>query len=243
MTIYEIEKEVSDLLQAHMFQDFCYNGIQIEGKKEPTLLAVGVSLNMAFLREAVQKGADMVLVHHGFFGKDFMRLRGFLRQRVAYVLAHNLTVMGYHLPLDAHPEYGNSALIAKGLGLVLDHRVDVGYLALYETPLLWEEFEKRLRLLFPFSKLHIYRHNDWVHRVGIITGGGASFLKNFEGEIDTFVCGETKEQTRHEAEEMKITFVNAGHYYTETLGVCALARYIEERWGLPWVFIDVPNDV
>ncbi|QJR22705.1 hypothetical protein BREVNS_1955 [Brevinematales bacterium NS] len=243
MTIYEIERDLAELLQVHMFQDFCYNGIQIEGKKEPSLLAVGVSLNMAFLREAVAQGADMVLVHHGFFGKDFFRLKGFLRQRVAYALEHNLTVMGYHLPLDAHPEYGNSAVIAKNLGLSIERRVDVGYITSYEKPVLWETFEKRLQSLFPHSRLQVYRQNEEVQRVGIMTGGAASFLKAFEGEIDTFLCGETKEQTLHEALEMGITFVNAGHYYTETFGVQALARYIEKKWGLPHVFIDVPNEV
>ncbi|MFN4217275.1 MAG: Nif3-like dinuclear metal center hexameric protein, partial [Brevinematales bacterium] len=213
------------------------------GKREPSLLAVGVSLNMAFLREAVSRGADMVLVHHGFFGREVFRLRGFLRERVAYVLQHNLTVMGYHLPLDAHPEYGNSALIARHLGLGIERRVDVGYITSYEKPMPWEMFEKRLQSLFPRSRFQVYRQNEQVHRVGIMTGGAASFLKNFEGEIDTFLCGETREQTLHEALEMGITFVNAGHYYTETFGVQALAEYIEAKWGLPHVFIDVPNEV
>ncbi len=241
--IREIEAFASEILQPWNFQDFCYNGIQIEGKKEPTFLAVGVSLNMAFLREAVKRGADMVLVHHGFFGRDFLRLQGFLRERVAYVLAHNLTVMGYHLPLDAHSEYGNSACIARELGLTMVKRVDVGYLTTYDKPLPWEEFEHRLKRVFPHSRFHIYRRQDIVQRVGIMTGGAASFFKSFEGEIDTFLCGETKEQTLAESEEMGISFVNAGHYYTETFGVKALAHLIADRFGLPWEFIDIPNKV
>ncbi|URA09285.1 Nif3-like dinuclear metal center hexameric protein [Thermospira aquatica] len=241
--IREIEAFVADILQPWNFQDYCYNGIQIEGKPEPSFLAVGVSLNMAFLREAVKRKADMVLVHHGFFGKDFFTLRGFLRERVAYILEHNLTVMGYHLPLDAHPEYGNNACIARELGLSLVKRVDVGYITTYENPLPWEEFELRLRKVFPHSKFHIYKHRDTVQRVGIMTGGAASFLKSFEKEIDTFLCGEIKEQTLAESEEMGISFINAGHYYTETFGVKALASLLADRFGLAWEFIDIPNEV
>jgi len=243
MTIYDIERDLADLLQTSTFEDFCYNGIQIEGNPTPRLLAVGVSLHMDLLTEAVARGADMILVHHGFFGRDFIRLRGFMKERIAYALQHHLTIMGYHLPLDAHPIYGNNAIIASRLGLTIEKKASVGYIATYASPLPWEAFEKRLREVFPRSRFQIYRQNDTVRRVGIISGGSAASLRSLEGEIDTFLCGETKEQTLHEAMEMGITFINAGHYFTEVFGVQALAKWIEERYHLPWVFIDIPNEV
>jgi len=241
--IDDIERYLQTLLDVKSFQDYCYNGIQVEGKKDPKLLAVGVSLSMEFLKEAVKRGADAVLVHHGFFGKDFVHLRGFFKERIAYVLTHQLTVFGFHLPLDAHPEYGNNALIAKRLGLSLEKRIDVGYVAVSERKLAWEDFEKRLRGVFPASRFCIYQNSEWVQRIGVISGGAAFHLRAFEGEIDTFLCGETKEQTLHEAKEMGVNFINAGHYYTEVFGVQALAELIEKEFGLPWMFIDVPNEV
>ncbi|AKI97508.1 Nif3-like dinuclear metal center hexameric protein [Kosmotoga pacifica] len=243
MTVLEIEVYLNEVLEPWKFEDFCFNGVQIEGNRDIKKVALGVSFNEAFIEKAVDWGADLLLVHHGIFGKDFFKLRGYFKRRVEKVLLNGLSLMGYHLPLDAHPEYGNNASIIKALGLKLEEPFDIGYIAHYNSPLNTNAFLDRLRNVLNKQKLQTYIYNPVVQRVCVISGGGAALLKQLEGKVDTFITGEVKEHTKELARELKINFINAGHYATETFGVKNLGMLLKERFGLEIEFIDVYNEV
>ncbi|ACR79139.1 MULTISPECIES: Nif3-like dinuclear metal center hexameric protein [Kosmotoga] len=243
MKIFEIENYLNEILEPWNYTDYCYNGIQIEGRHEVKKVAVGVSFNKAFIDHALEERVDMLLVHHGIFGSGFFSLKGYIKRRVEKVIKNDLTLMGYHLPLDAHREYGNNATILKLLGLEPGEQVEVGYIGEYEEAVSFDDFYKRLKQIFPNQPILKYVNSDFVKKVCVISGGAAGDLRKVEGKVDTFITGEVKEQTRDEAREMGINFINAGHYATETFGVKNLGKLLEENLGLEVVFIDVWNEV
>lgn len=243
MKLFAIESYLNEILEPWNYNDYCYNGIQIEGKLEVKKVAVGVSFNEAFIDRALEEHVDMLLVHHGIFGSGFFSLRGYMKRRVEKVIKNDLTLMGYHLPLDAHREYGNNATILKLLELEPIEQIDVGYIGEYEEAISFGNFYKKLKHLFPNQPIFKYVNSDFVKRVCVISGGAADDLREVEGRVDTFITGEVKEQTRDEAREMGINFINAGHYATEVFGVKNLGRLLEENLGLEVVFIDVWNEV
>ncbi|WP_129408985.1 Nif3-like dinuclear metal center hexameric protein [Marinitoga lauensis] len=241
--IFEIEKYLNELLEIDKFNDFCFNGIQIEGKTEVSEVAVGVSFNKAFLNEAIKHNADMLFVHHGIFGKDFFKIRGYFKERVAPLIKKDITLMGYHLPLDAHPIYGNNAQILQKLELKILAPYDVGFIGEYNKELPFDEFKKKLINVFKREDILIYQNSDFVKRVAIISGGASYAFEKLEGRVDTFITGEVKEHIRNIAEEMKINYINAGHYSTETFGVKAISTILEEKFDLETIFIDIYNEI
>ncbi|OAA28367.1 dinuclear metal center protein [Kosmotoga arenicorallina S304] len=243
MNAFEIEEYLNGILKPWNFEDFCFNGIQIEGSRNVKRVALGVSFNLAFIEKAIGWSADMLLVHHGIFGKDFFKLRGYLKKRVEKVLENGLTLMGYHLPLDAHPECGNNALIAKALGLEIEEPFDVGYIGGYNTPIETSTFLDRLSKLLNRKDLLSYVNRPTVQKVCVISGGGASDIIKLEGKVDTFITGEVKEHIRDLSREMQINFINAGHYATETFGVKEIGKLLEEKFGLETRFFDIYNEV
>ncbi|WGS64277.1 Nif3-like dinuclear metal center hexameric protein [Marinitoga aeolica] len=241
--IFEIEKFLNDLLEVDKFNDFCFNGIQIEGKHEVKKVAIGVSFNKKFLDEALKNNVDMLFVHHGIFGKDFFKIRGYFKKRIENLIKNDITLMGYHLPLDAHNEYGNNAQIAKKLNLKITEPFDVGYIGEYIDPKPFDEFKNILYDVFQRKDLLIYKNNDYVKKVAIISGGASYALESLEGKVDTFITGEIKEHIRNISEEMGITYINAGHYVTETFGVKAISKLLEKNFDLETIFIDIYNEI
>lgn len=243
MNAFEIEEYLNGILEPWNFEDFCFNGIQIEGSRNVKKVALGVSFNLAFVEKAIGWNADMLLVHHGIFGKDFFKLRGYLKKRVEKVLENGLTLMGYHLPLDAHPEYGNNALITKALGLEIEESFDVGYIGSYNTPIETSTFLNKLSELLNRKDLLSYVNRPVVQKVCVISGGGANDIFKLEGKADTFITGEVQEYVRDLSREMQLNFINAGHYSTETFGVKKLGKLLEENLGLETQFFDIYNEV
>jgi dinuclear metal center YbgI/SA1388 family protein len=241
--IYKIEEFLNRILEIDKFNDFCFNGIQIEGKREVKKIAVGVSFNNKFIEETLKENADMMLVHHGIFGKNFFNIRGYFKNRVEKVIKNDLTLMGYHLPLDAHIEYGNNAQIAKKIGLNNFSPFDVGIIGEYDEKKDFDIFINNLKEVFKRDNLLIYNNNNYVKKVAIISGGASSVLDELEGKVDTFITGEVKEHIRDIAEEMRINFINAGHYATETFGVKAIAKLLEKQFNVETVFIDLYNEI
>ncbi|KLO20810.1 dinuclear metal center protein [Marinitoga sp. 1197] len=241
--IFDIENYLNNLLEIDKFNDFCFNGIQIEGKHEVNKVAIGVSFNKEFLDEALKINADMLLVHHGIFGKGFFKIRGYLKNRISPLIKNNLTLMGYHLPLDAHPEYGNNAQIAKKLDLKILESIDVGFICEYNKAVEFDVFEKKLKNVFERDDLLIYRNKSYVKKVAIISGGGSYALELLEGKVDTYITGEVKEHIRNISKEMGINYINAGHYSTETFGVKSIAKLLEKEFNLEYIFIDIYNEI
>lgn len=241
--IFEIETFLNDLLEINKFNDFCFNGIQIEGNPEVKKIAVGVSFNKDFLDKAININADMMLVHHGIFGKDFFKIRGYFKKRIENVIKKDMTLMGYHLPLDAHLEYGNNAQIAKKLELFSYESFDVGIIGEFDNEIPFDNFKMKLEKVFNRKDLFIYQNNDYVKKIAIISGGASYALESLEGKVDTYITGEVKEHIRDIAKEMHISYINAGHYSTETFGVKAIAKILEEKFDLETIFIDIYNEI
>lgn len=243
INIFELENFLNSILKPWDYDDFCHNGIQIEGAHTINKIALGVSFNEEFISTAIKENCDLLLVHHGIFGKDFFELKGYLKRRVEKVIKNNLTLMAYHLPLDGHEEYGNNVSILKSLNLNIKEKVDVTFIGEYEDPILFMDFHKQVEKLFNPQPLLVYQNNKFVKTVGVCSGGGSSFLESVENKIDTFITGEVKEQTRNIVAEMGINFINAGHYSTEVFGIKNIGDLIRNSFGIEVEFIDIYNEI
>jgi dinuclear metal center YbgI/SA1388 family protein len=198
------------------------------------------------LQVAAEAGAQLVIVHHGlFWDKDSRVVDRVLRGRLQALFAADLTLAGYHLALDAHPEIGNNALLAAELGVSTDRRFSPwGYGGRLPAPTTISDFSNlvqeklgRMPLVFSYGP-------ETVEQVAILTGGAARYVDQAAAEgYDCFVTGEADEPTKHAAKEASIHFVAGGHYATETLGVRALAAKLADEFGLQWEFVDLPNPV
>jgi len=243
----EIIVFLNDLLHVNEFEDYCVNGMQVEGKRDVRSIVVGVSASKRMFEAAIHQGADMIIVHHGLFWKGDpspMQLTGMLRDRLALLMKHDINLLGYHLPLDAHPELGNNAQIMKRLNLEPIAPVDVGFLGQLSEAAPRERFARLVNevlettaQVFPFGP-------DLVQRVLVISGGSSQQYKTAAIiGADTFIGGDIRENIVRELEEVGLNFIHAGHYNTEKFGVQALASAIVNRFNIPCHFIDIPNPV
>lgn len=241
------------LLEIESFEDFGPNGLQVPGADEISTLATGVTANREFLQRAVDSGAELVMTHHGLLwrgeaGEPMSRL---MADRLRVVLCANLSVAAYHLPLDAHPEHGNNALLRDALGLKADPRPfaeakgsTIGLIGRFEEPLGVGELESRLRAATGSEPLVFDSGPERISEVGVITGAG-TFALDEAGSLglDAVVTGEPSESAMGEAAEHGLHFLAAGHYDTETSGIQRLGELVAERFGVEHRFIDVPNPV
>ena len=242
----EIEHALNELLRPDTFRDYGPNGLQVEGRREVKRLVSGVTASLAFIDAAVAAGADALLVHHGLFwrGQDG-RLTGWLRERVARLLAHDLNLFAYHLPLDAEPTFGNNAQFGRLLGLAADARFgeqELGFIGdagpcrgVVQLAAAAEAALGRTPLLVPGD-------DRALARIAWCTGGAQGY---FEAAIaagaDAFVTGEISEPQAHLARETGVAFLACGHHATERYGAPALAAHIAALFGLEHRFIEVEN--
>jgi len=239
----ELEKFLNSVLEPEKFDDYCHNGIQIEGDRDIKRIVTGVSFNEAFVEKAILAGADAILVHHGIFGKDFFRLTGHLKRRVDKVLRSGITLLGYHLPLDLNIPYGNNYAISEKLGLQDLERFDVGLIGKLSEGTSFHEFRKVLSLMFPDQNIGCYKNTDLIRRICIISGGSSSSLNKLEGVVDTFVSGEVREPIREMSREIGINFFWVGHYASERFGVMNLGQLLKDKFSLEVEFIELYNEV
>ena len=235
-----------ELLDVSSYLDYGPMGLQVAGAERVEKLACGVSASRELFLRSAEAGAQMVLVHHGlFWEKDPREIGPVMRERLRALFDHDLSLVAYHLALDAHPEIGNNANVARELGVSERQRfTEWGWGGRLEEPRSIRDFAERVEevvgrtpLVFPYGP-------DEVERVAILTGGAARYLAAAVDErYDLFLTGEAAEPTKHAAKEAGIHFVAAGHYATETSGVQALARRISDELDVEWQFVDVPNPV
>lgn len=242
---------LEQLLSPQLFNDYCPNGLQVEGRAVIRRLVTGVTASQALLDAAVEAGADAVLVHHGWFWKsEDARVTGIKKRRLATVLAHDLNLLAYHLPLDAHPELGNNVQLAQRLGLVVtgplapqDRRVvgNTGELTVPETA---GRFAARVRGVLGREVLHIGNPEAPVRTVGWCTGAAQGYIEQaVTAGVDLYLTGEVSEQTVHVARETGIQFLACGHHATERYGVQAVGDWAAARFGIEHRHIDIPNPV
>ena len=248
----EIVSFCDELLAIDRFEDYGPNGLQVPGRSEVTKVATGVTANLEFLTAAAGAGAELLIAHHGlFFGDGGGGLSEQLAARLRVVLTAEASVAAYHLPLDAHRQIGNNALLCADLGLEQDPRPfglvkgrPIGVIGTSTEGLAAGELVARLGELTGREPLHFDSGPEVVHRVGIVTGAGSSALGEAAAAgIDAFLTGEPAEHAMGDARELGVHFLAAGHYATEVAGVRRLGEMIAERFDVEHEFVDVPNPV
>lgn len=247
----EIVSYTNELLDIQQYRDYCPNGLQVQGKNEVQTLISGVTASQAFLDAALKAGADALVVHHGYFwnGED-PRVTGIKKQRLASLLAANVSLLAYHLPLDAHPEYGNNVQFAKLLGISIDGNFgrapgdELGLYGSLPSALSGAEFAQKLKDCLGRAPLHISGGADQISTVAWCTGAAQSYIEQAVSVgVDAFVSGEISEQTVHIARESGIHYFAAGHHATERYGVQALGEHLAQHFGIQHQFVDIDNPV
>mgnify|MGYP000881513140 CR=1 FL=1 len=245
----QFQQALDELLQPERFRDYGPNGLQVEGRPEIRRVVSGVTASLALIEAAVDQRADAVLVHHGLFwrGQDG-RVTGWMKRRLALLLAHDINLFAYHLPLDAHPELGNNACLARVLGLAvhgrfgeqdlacLGERADGGVFA--DAAALARHAEAALGR----AVTCVPGAGGPIRRIAWCTGGAQSY---FEAAIaagaEAFLTGEISEPQAHYARESGVAFLACGHHATERYGAQAVAAHLAARFGVEHVFVDVDN--
>lgn len=222
------------------------NGLQVANTGTVTRVAAAVDASERTLAEAVARGANFVLVHHGLFWSGAQPVTGRRYRKLRLLLESDVAVYSAHLPLDVHPEVGNNAVLARALGISLrgtfarDGGVDVGVWG--ELDIRREALCARLDELLGVRVRLVAGGPERVRRVGVVTGSGArAIAEAAELGLEALVTGEGPHHTYFDALEEGLNVYYGGHYATETWGVRALAEHLAERFGLPWEFLDLPT--
>jgi len=254
VSIQEIIAWLDRTLHSDRFKDYCPNGLQVEGRSDIKRIITGVTASEALLRAAVAADADAVLVHHGWFWRnEDPRVRGTKRARLALALEHELNVIGYHLPLDAHPVLGNNAQLAHELGFTSDTRTDGTPATCGPDDLIWlgrvapttmGELARHIGTRLGREPLWVGNADQPVQRVAWCTGGAQGFMQAaVDAGVDVYLTGEASEPQTHLARETGVGFISAGHHATERYGVRALGEALAAQFDIDVKFVDIDNPV
>ncbi|MEW5765844.1 MAG: Nif3-like dinuclear metal center hexameric protein [Acidobacteriota bacterium] len=250
-TLTELVAHLDSFLEVGRFQDDALNGLQVEGKAEVRRVAVAVSACREAFGKAAAVGADALIVHHGLLWKgDWPRaVRGVHRERLRLLLDSNLSLLAYHLPLDAHPQVGNNARAAIDLGLqdlkpfAVYHGTPIGTRGRFPSPRPRSEFLEQLEAYYGHPAFVEAAGPEIVSTVGICSGGAAREASEAVTlGLDAYVTGEPGEPEVFLCREAAVTFAALGHHATEKVGVRALGDYLREALGLEVVFLDMYNE-
>ena len=242
---------LDELLEAPDFPDYGPNGLQVPGSEEVTVVATGVSAHLDLFTQAAEAGAQLVIAHHGLFWDFHPRpLSPTMKERLRVLIDNDIALAGYHLPLDAHPEVGNNALICEALELERtepfgQHRGrSVGWVGRSAEGIPFAELRRRCVEVFGQEPFAWDSGPDLVRSVGIVSGAAASsFGEAIALDLDAFLTGEPAEHVMADALESGTHFIAAGHYASETFGVKRLGELVAERFGVEHRFIAVPNPI
>ncbi|MCF6336903.1 MAG: Nif3-like dinuclear metal center hexameric protein [Gammaproteobacteria bacterium] len=247
----ELLAYLAEILNVRAFADYAPNGLQVEGRADIKKIVTGVTACQALVDAAAERKADALLVHHGYFWKgEDACIVGMKKQRLGALLAADINLLAYHLPLDAHPELGNNTQLAKLLGLQQEGvfgsetGIPIGQYGRLTQILSAEAFGKLLTRKLDRKPLHIAGASGDIHTVAWCTGAAQSYLEQAAAlGVDAFVTGEISEQTVHVARELGLHFFSAGHHATERGGVQALGTHLAAHFGLAVEFVDIDNPV
>ncbi len=251
VTITELVQTLDELLQPARFRDYCPNGLQVEGRGEVRKLATGVTACQDLLEAAIDWGADAILVHHGYFWKgENPCVMGMKRRRLGALLQADVSLLAYHLPLDAHPTLGNNACLAQRLGvsaeaaLYPDDPSAVGDVGDLPDTLSIADLLARIADFTGREPLHIGASQAQVKRLAWCTGAAQGFIDQaaLRG-AEVYITGEASEQTVHSAREQGIHFIAAGHHATERYGVQAVGAHVSAALGIEHRYFDIDNPV
>ncbi len=242
----ELAVYLDNLLEVARFRDYCPNGLQVEGRARIRKVVCGVTASQALLDAAVACDADAILVHHGYFwrGEDG-RVTGIRKARLATLLHHDINLLAYHLPLDAHGELGNNAQLAQRQGWRVEGRFaeqEIGFIGTLEAPLPASRVAAALEKSLGRATLLAGNPDRMVSRLAWCTGGAQGYLEQaITAGADLYVSGEISEQTVHLARESGVPYIAAGHHATERYGIKALGEHLAQHFDIACNFVDIDN--
>jgi len=242
----ELQNYLQDYLKVADFKDYAPNGLQVEGSEDIKVIVTGVTACQALIEKAIKLKADAILVHHGYFWKSEPEvITGFKQKRIKSLLLNDINLFGYHLPLDAHEELGNNALLGKLWNLQditpLPGLVKLGKLT---QPMPIEEFSTMVSNSLDREVLHLPGGPQQVQTIAWCSGGAQGYIDQaIKWQADVYISGEVSEQTTHLAKECGIHYLAAGHHATERLGIKILGDHLAQKFDLTCHFVDITNPV
>ncbi|MGO2010601.1 Nif3-like dinuclear metal center hexameric protein [Pseudoalteromonas sp.] len=241
---------LNTILQPDSIKDFCPNGLQVEGRMKIKKIVTGVTASQALIDAAIEQGADTILVHHGYFWKgEPQPITGMKKRRISALLANDINLFAYHLPLDVHPEIGNNAQLAKLLDIELETGLEpvnnsVAVKGRLKQAMSGEQFAAKITQVLRREPLTSLVRNEPIETIALCTGGGQGYIDLAASQgVDAYLTGEASEQTIHSSREQDIDFFAAGHHATERYGVKALGELLALEHGFDVTFIDIDNPV
>lgn len=248
MELNRLVSEIANFLQISKFQDYCPNGLQVEGRPQVRRIVSGVTASQALIEAAIEADADAILVHHGYFWRgEAAEVTGLKRNRLKRLLTHDLSLLAYHLPLDAHPEVGNNVQLGKVLEWPLTRYLDdKNMLPLAELPqaMTLEQLGEHVGLCLGRQVQLLGEPQKQVQTVAWCTGAAQSYIQQaVNAGVDVFISGEVSEQTWHTVCETDTAYISAGHHATERYGVQALGQWIAEKYDIEHIYIELDNPI
>jgi dinuclear metal center YbgI/SA1388 family protein len=242
----EILAYAHELLDLDAYPDYGPMGMQVPGAREVTRIVAGVSSSLELFERAAEADADLILVHHGlFWDRDPRAIDEALRRRLKALFDADITLAAYHLALDAHPEVGNNALLARELGVSPERRfAGLGFGGPLAEPVDIGGFAARAQEILGAEPLIFDHGPEVIETAAVVTGGAGRYVADAARDgYDLFLTGEAEEGSLQASKELGIHFVAGGHYATERIGIRALAATLAERFDLEWQFVELPNPV
>ena len=233
------------------FKDYAPNGLQIEGKTEVHKILCAVTASQTAIDAAITQGADLLLVHHGYFWKgEAYPITGMRGKRIKSLIQNDISLVGYHLPLDSHSTLGNNAAIADLLELENIEQLDpserhpIGNIGYLKQPMNPEQFKTFVSKKLGFDAIHLPANKTEIHKVGFCTGGAQDFIKKAADQnCDAYISGEVSERTFYEAQELNVHYYACGHHATEKFGVQRLAKAISEQFNIEYSYFELNNPI
>ena len=248
MLLKELGDYIGSLLDVSRFRDYCPNGVQIEGRAQVSRIASGVTASQRLLDAATAWGADAILVHHGYFWRnEDATITGIKKRRIAHLLQHDISLLAYHLPLDAHAELGNNAQLGRRLGFVEQGRFGEQDIACYgelEQAQTLAQLTTHIAHSLQRTPQVIGEDNRTIRRIAWCTGAAQGYFEAAVAlGVDAFLTGEISEQNVHVAQETDVAFIAAGHHATERYGVQALGGHLAAHCGVEHCYFEMDNPV
>ena len=249
--LQELVDYSNTLLDINLYRDYCPNGLQVQGKQQVSTLVSGVTASQDFLQGAIQAGADALLVHHGYFWKgEDPCVVGMKRKRLGLLLQHDISLLAYHLPLDAHRELGNNAQLSRLLGLQTTGSfaggsgADIGLYGRLPQAHSGEALAEKISQALGREPMHIPGGPGQINTVAWCSGGAQGYIEQaVQLGVDAYISGEISEQTVHIAREQGIHYFACGHHATERYGVQALGEHLAQHFGIKHLYLELDNPV
>lgn len=248
MDLKRLTQEISHYLQAERFQDYCPNGLQVEGRPHVHKIITGVTASQGLIDAAIQQQADAILVHHGYFWRgESAEVTGAKKQRLKSLLIHDISLLAYHLPLDAHLVVGNNVQLAKVLGWSVERYLDDKNMIPMTTlpeALPLAQIQSHVSGCLHRPAMALGQKDKPIKTIAWCTGAAQQYLTQaIQANVDLFISGEVSEQTFYAVEESNTAYISAGHHATERYGVQALGDWIAQSFNIAHVYVELNNPI